>query len=562
MTRLIFLFLILVAHGFAQWPFGGKSTADRIIKGTGEPSSSLCTTAGDVGKIYQRQDQGDTDSNLRTCSNTGVGTYAWVSGGGGATGPTGPTGAAGPTGPTGATGATGSGSGAASRFAPTRETGSATNDTIRLTCSTAPYCSVKIGEVVAYTRTTDITMRVSGSSGTANAYIYYLPSTGIVYCDTSASVTLTLSGCTLATTGGVPVGASTIGVYDGTYAFNSSNAFTTDPSTRPVSNPDQPSLVSGDGVTVSTNSGTGQATLARDSAVVPNKSDLLTNAPIYATSMGGTTSALTITTPSTLASPNTDGVCVPGRNSVGNSSGTTTLAVNGATAKEIWKHNGASAATVIAAGDLRSGQDYEFCYNSGLNSSAGAWVVQNPGGGSGTSPGYTYWLPVGGNNEGTVYLSSAWTTRGTTNRSFTYVGSDAGAPVQFVFSSTSADSSVVNTSVMVPASYTSGNVELKLHWVVGSGSSAGQVARFTIQTKLIAAGDVLSTDTYDTSTDLDATATSGTNGTLDVATLSSLNLDSAVAGQILKIAINRKGSDPADTLAGAAGLWAVSVKFP
>ncbi len=124
MTRLIFLFLVLVAHGFAQWPFGGKSTADRIIKGTGEPSSSLCATAGDVGKIYQRQDQGDTDSNLRTCSNTGVGTYAWVSGGGGATGPTGPTGAAGATGSAGATGATGP-TGTAGATGATGPTGSA-----------------------------------------------------------------------------------------------------------------------------------------------------------------------------------------------------------------------------------------------------------------------------------------------------------------------------------------------------------------------------------------------------------------------------------------------------
>lgn len=108
--------LILICFGatLSAQIFGPTS---RVKKGAGEPSAVDCATSGDVGKIYERSDQGDTDSNLRTCSNIGVGTFGWVSGGGGATGPTGPTGptgtgATGATGPTGATGATGpSGSG-------------------------------------------------------------------------------------------------------------------------------------------------------------------------------------------------------------------------------------------------------------------------------------------------------------------------------------------------------------------------------------------------------------------------------------------------------------------
>ncbi len=99
-----FLLLIVFSAALSAQIFG---PANRVKKGAGEPSSGDCATSGDVGKIYERSDQGDTSSNLRTCSNTGAGTYAWVSGGGGATGPTGPTGAAGATGPTGSVGATG-----------------------------------------------------------------------------------------------------------------------------------------------------------------------------------------------------------------------------------------------------------------------------------------------------------------------------------------------------------------------------------------------------------------------------------------------------------------------
>lgn len=80
--------------------------ASRIKRGAGEPSAGDCTTSGDVGKVYVRTDLNTTDTPLRNCSKTGSGpdTFAWVSGGGGATGATGPTGAAGATGATGATG--------------------------------------------------------------------------------------------------------------------------------------------------------------------------------------------------------------------------------------------------------------------------------------------------------------------------------------------------------------------------------------------------------------------------------------------------------------------------
>lgn len=123
------ILLILFALSLDAQIFG---PASRVRKGAGEPSAGECDAAGDVGKIYERTDQGDTSSNLRTCSNTGVGTYAWVSGGGGATGPTGPTGptgtgTTGATGPTGADGATGptgpTGAGTTGATGPTGPTG-------------------------------------------------------------------------------------------------------------------------------------------------------------------------------------------------------------------------------------------------------------------------------------------------------------------------------------------------------------------------------------------------------------------------------------------------------
>lgn len=218
MTRLIFLFLVLVAHGFAQWPFGGKSTADRTIKGNGEPSSSLCATAADVGKIYQRQDQGDTDSNLRTCSKTGSApdTYAWVSGGGGATGPTGPTGSAGATGPTGAAGATGptgpTGSGSGASY-PTdllcNLTVSTTTATFASGAGGSNPCNFQTGSFTAAA-----TLAISGSPP-EGTYYWETDGTTIYVKLPGADSGLTASGVTKVasasgfTAGRIPIGTTT-----------------------------------------------------------------------------------------------------------------------------------------------------------------------------------------------------------------------------------------------------------------------------------------------------------------------------------------------------------------
>lgn len=107
----------LAAEGVSNAP------ATRVRKGAGEPSAGSCASASDVGKVWVRTDQNDTNTPLRNCSKTGSSpdTFAWVSGGGGATGPTGPTGPTG-SGTTGATGATGP-SGADGATGPTGSAG-------------------------------------------------------------------------------------------------------------------------------------------------------------------------------------------------------------------------------------------------------------------------------------------------------------------------------------------------------------------------------------------------------------------------------------------------------
>ena len=62
--------------------------ATRVRRGAGAPSSGECASAGDVGKVYVRQDWAAANYPIYACANNGVGTYAWLtaSGGGGGTG--------------------------------------------------------------------------------------------------------------------------------------------------------------------------------------------------------------------------------------------------------------------------------------------------------------------------------------------------------------------------------------------------------------------------------------------------------------------------------------------
>ena len=86
----------------------------------------------------------------------------------------------------------------------------------------------------------------------------------------------------------------------------------------------------------------GVNTLNPASATIPRKADVVGNTATYATTAGGTT-AYTLTTPFTGFTANANGVCVLAKMNATNT-GTSTLSVNSETARQIWKHNGTSAA--------------------------------------------------------------------------------------------------------------------------------------------------------------------------------------------------------------------------
>ncbi len=183
----------LMADGVLNGP------ASRIRRGAGEPSAGTCASVSDVGKVWVRTDQNDTSTPLRNCSQTGPGTFAWVSGGGGATGatgPTGPTGAAGatgsagatgatgPTGSAGATGPTGSGStGATGATGPTGPTGSGSGASAisdltdcKLTYSSGTVisigaCGAKVNNYTPTATSSCSTSAAPSGSGTLRVYI-------------------------------------------------------------------------------------------------------------------------------------------------------------------------------------------------------------------------------------------------------------------------------------------------------------------------------------------------------------------------------------------------------
>ena len=85
MKKLLPGLLILVASiAFAQQPSGMLPvTANRIIRGSGVPSSGTCSNAAAVGKVYIRTNAAATQSSFYVCANTASMTYAWELGGGG-----------------------------------------------------------------------------------------------------------------------------------------------------------------------------------------------------------------------------------------------------------------------------------------------------------------------------------------------------------------------------------------------------------------------------------------------------------------------------------------------
>jgi len=88
---------------------------------------------------------------------------------------------------------------------------------------------------------------------------------------------------------------------------------------------------------------------------------------------GGSANALTVTTASSWSAL-ADGIIVAFRAASNNSSTTVTLAVDGLTAKNVYRQDG----TALQVGDIVAGGIYIAAYSSLANSSAGGWLILNP----------------------------------------------------------------------------------------------------------------------------------------------------------------------------------------
>jgi len=281
--------------------------------------------------------------------------------------------------------ASGGGSGSIP-FTSTRTTTSASNDTISLNCSTSPYCAIRVNGVVVYTSTTNITAQLSGTSNTSYLYTYYTPSTNTIYCDENTTSTLTVAGCTAASTGGIPAGSIPIGKTTGTYAFTA-NAFA-DPSTSP-----QGPLISwsktenGTGISCSTDGTTGVQTCSIDITVVPTISDIRAGVHV---SVADTSSSSTTYTgcPSIPIGSYTSGMPVQFKPANTNS-GSSTLELCLLGQKTIQKLVSGTL-TNLASGDMDSDSWHYLMYN-------GTVFVKVPmeGGSTAAAVQPSFWLPGG-----------------------------------------------------------------------------------------------------------------------------------------------------------------------
>ncbi len=75
--RILSLVLLSLCSLFGQ---ASSSTASRIVRGFGAPSTG-CSTLSDVGKVYIQLDKKASGTPLYSCSQSGNGTFGWVSSG-------------------------------------------------------------------------------------------------------------------------------------------------------------------------------------------------------------------------------------------------------------------------------------------------------------------------------------------------------------------------------------------------------------------------------------------------------------------------------------------------
>lgn len=445
-------------------------------------------------------------------------------------------------------------------FAPSRETTSTTNDTIRLNCDAAPYCAIRVNGITGYTGTSDITARLSGTSNTNNLYIYYTPATNTIYCDENTTSTLTVAGCTAATTGGIPAGSIPIGKTSGTYAFTA-NAFD-DPSTSPQGPVITWSNVeNGAGMDCQSNGTTGVLTCAVDTTVIPTKFDVITNGLQYAVT-AGTSTAYTLTTPYALGSPNANGVCVIG-NMDETSGATPTLSVNGATARQIWKHNGTSAASAIATGDLIATQIYEFCYNTALNTSAGVWVTNPGGSSSGGNTVETYYGSMACTGDGgTASFAPGWgVISGSAATAVCGSGYSSGQQVQGAASFAEGSDQYLGFGWVLPSNFQA-LVSITLDY--SNSSASGNVA---ISTAALCYGATTpwlagTAGTYSTAT-ITAGGPPGVVFAVAQTTVATTDVQSCAAGKHVSLQIGRASSSQSgtDTSTGTMYLLGITLKY-
>jgi hypothetical protein len=248
--------------------------------------------------------------------------------------------------------------------------------------TTAHPCVVQVGNV-SRRFTAPATVTLGGSSVSVNASVayFYVKSNGTIYVGLSsafAAGAVSESGASEETpitdfpAGAVKLGTWLAGTTDDNWDSTGGDG---NGGNNYISLRTKSSLLAGTGVTVTENSD-GEETIATDTTTIPTKEELATNSLIYSTITGTTTLTMTTTSP---ASPNANGVCVYGKMGASNSSGTVTLAVNGATARNVYKLNGSSDASQVGS-ELRANTIYQFCYDTSLGSQV--WLV-NPGGAGG-----------------------------------------------------------------------------------------------------------------------------------------------------------------------------------
>ena len=137
---------------------------------------------------------------------------------------------------------------------------------------------------------------------------------------------------------------------------------------------------------------------------------------------------------------------------------------------------------------------------------------------------------------------------------------DGYSNVKHYYQAIDAATSRYHSTFLVPYTITaSTNLTFKLHWLVGgAGGTAGQDVVWRLSTGFTANGEVTSTSAAQVDVTVDTPTI--TAETFYISTLST-TVSGAVVGDNATIAIDRRGSDGADTLTAIAGFVGVEINW-